>query len=557
MLEFARASEGEKLYCPRRARLWCAAIFFIIVGTSIGWPVLREIVLWRHGGTPPSPRSLFMLLTGFASLGMGVLAVAGVLRGLPRLMVTPAGVTLRTNFGTKWADWASLAVFELTTIYAGPLRRRVLSATARVVGSGASKGLLRSKNFVIPDAFLMPIETIVFDLRAQHGQISGVAAAPDRPTEQTAAPFAATGTNVPWLTFLILAVLVAVFVGEQRFALDPTGRLLQPGNGTLLALGGLNRTVTLSNAEWYRLFAAPLLHLDISHLVFNGIALLMAGFLLERLVGRLWFFALFVLGALGGSLMSLALNPGTITSVGASGAIMGLFAAAFTSSFRLPAGTKARWWTQIGSVRVLIPSLLPLATTSEITIDYGAHFGGALSGALVALLLIRTWPDTARWPRFRPLAAGVAIAGLVLFVASSAAVASHYPQYRVLASLIPRDRMPRTDADIKNQAEMLVARYPLDPRSRMYRGIALSAAKDYDGAEREARIALQQAENLRFIFVGREFENAIRFVLAAILLEADRQPEAKEAAHPLCQAFPAGYPNEKLQRILTEGRLCD
>jgi rhomboid protease GluP len=83
-----------------------------------------------------------------------------------------------------------------------------------------------------------------------------------------------------------------------------------------------------------------------------------------------------------------------MVSVGASGAIMGLFAAAFIGSFRFPSGSPDQQRMMIRSLRVLIPSLLPLATTaSGMHIDYGAHLGGAISAGIVALLLLKAWPD--------------------------------------------------------------------------------------------------------------------------------------------------------------------
>jgi rhomboid protease GluP len=64
----------------------------------------------------------------------------------------------------------------------------------------------------------------------------------------------------------------------------------------------------------------------------------MAGYVLENLAGRAWLVALFVMGGLGGSAISVALNPITLTSVGASGAIMALFAVGLISSFRVSSG---------------------------------------------------------------------------------------------------------------------------------------------------------------------------------------------------------------------------
>jgi rhomboid protease GluP len=144
--------------------------------------------------------------------------------------------------------------------------------------------------------------------------------------------------SFPWLTCAILAVLIGVFGAELVYGIGEATRALQPTITTLVTFGGLSRPLVIQAGEWYRLFSAPLLHADVFHLTFNGVAIYLAGYILEGLVGRAWFATIFVTGALGGSLLSLALNPDSLVSVGASGAVMGLFAAMLAASFRFPSG---------------------------------------------------------------------------------------------------------------------------------------------------------------------------------------------------------------------------
>ena len=146
-----------------------------------------------------------------------------------------------------------------------------------------------------------------------------------RPEEVPAAPVQVQ-VQVPWVTLGMLAVLVAGFVGELVFGVAPISGPLGPDIMTLVATGGLSRTLVQSG-EWWRFFTAAFLHGDLVHLIMNGVALLLAGWTLEPLIGRAWLLALFVLGALGGSAMSFAWNDPNVVSVGASGAIMGLLAA--------------------------------------------------------------------------------------------------------------------------------------------------------------------------------------------------------------------------------------
>ncbi len=131
----------------------------------------------------------------------------------------------------------------------------------------------------------------------------------------------------PYLTTAIIAVLCALFAAEVAFGIGPLTGMLQPSIATLIAFGGIYRPLILNEGQWSRLFSGPLLHADIEHLALNCVALYIAGRILEGLVGRAWLGAIFVIGAIGGALFSLAFNADNLVSVGASGAVMGLFAA--------------------------------------------------------------------------------------------------------------------------------------------------------------------------------------------------------------------------------------
>src|SRR5262249_1389580 len=216
------------------------------------------------------------------------------------------------------------------------------------------------------------------------------------------APALAIGRErFPVLTIALLAALAAVFGAELYYGIGERSGLLAPSIQTLVALGGLYKPAVL-DGEWHRLFTSTLLHGDILHLVFNGIALYMAGMVLESLVGRRWYFTLFVLGGLGGGLMSLPVNPPTVVSVGASGAIMGLCPAAFVCSFRYPSGA-GRTQIQMAMMQVLIPALIPIATTrTGGHIDFGAHLGGALTGLILGFAMLKTWKPESERPAFLP-----------------------------------------------------------------------------------------------------------------------------------------------------------
>jgi membrane associated rhomboid family serine protease len=353
----------------------------------------------------------------------------------------------------------------------------------------------------------------------------------------------------PWLTCAILAVLIGVFAAELVYGIGDWTKALQPTIATLVAFGGLSRLVVQAG-EWYRLFSAPLLHGDIFHLALNCVALYLAGSILEGFVGRAWFTTIFVVGAVGGSLLSLALNPDSLVSVGASGAVMGLFAAMLAASFRFPSGAE-RTGLQMAAIYVLLPSLLPLASVFKgQRVDYAAHFGGAIAGAALGFVLLKIWPHDEPRPRWRSVAIVAALAGLLAFAYPVLPAIRGYPVAVLGAALIPQADLPQTDAAAKAQSADLVARYPRDPRGHLIRARVLLVTHDVAGAERELRAGLAEEDVWRTLFKP-DLAIALRTTLALVLAE-DRMDEARAVARPVCEAVQSGPSREALDKM----KLC-
>jgi rhomboid protease GluP len=356
---------------------------------------------------------------------------------------------------------------------------------------------------------------------------------------------AAGRAGFPWLTWALLAVLVAVFCLEIAPGLDPPTGLLQPSIRNLVALGGSNRTLIVERGEWWRMISAPFLHIGLIHLALNGLVLLWGGSLVERLLGRAWFAAIYAVSAVCGVLVSLALNEPSVVSVGASGALMGLMASLFVASFHYPAGDPVRAQLRTTAMQVLIPSLIPIGITGG-RVDIGAHIGGGLGGALVALILVGSWPAAERLPRLRMFAAAIGLAGLVAAIVTAEKAGSSYlkalHETELRALLIPNNVLPRTDEQWKSQAASLADRYPRDPRPRLFRGATLLDAGDFAGAERELRAGLADVETFGDM-LPKQVETLLRTNLAVGLygggpggkVTPEARAEAKEIAAPVCR----------------------
>ncbi len=340
----------------------------------------------------------------------------------------------------------------------------------------------------------------------------------------------------PTLTVAMLGALTVIYAGE--LVARPAGaRGFSPDTLTLVSLGALDRGLALEG-EWWRLLTAALLHASPLHLLMNALCLWMAGVVLEHLLGRAWLGALFVVGALGGSLMGLALNGAEGISVGASGAIMGLLAAALVSAMRLPEGV-ARSNVQGMMARVLIPSLLPLASALGARVDYAAHFGGALAGALAGLALWKTWDVGSPTPRGRNVAWAIALVGLLGYGWGAVGVV----QTRgVATALAPQSELNEVATGNAPPAALdaLVRRWPRDPRVRFVRAASRLNADNGPGAEDDLRAALAEERVLRANFRDRRLEIEARTLLAQLLSRRGQAEEARATVAPVCHAGPRG-----------------
>jgi rhomboid protease GluP len=151
--------------------------------------------------------------------------------------------------------------------------------------------------------------------------------------------------------------------------------------GTLFEL---NKQAVFLHQEYWRLVTVTLVHAGLLHLGFNMYALYIVGPLAEALYGRALYVVMYLLAAVAGSIGSYLFFAEP--SVGASGAIFGMFGLLFTATYvHKPALTRqARGLTsQIGFLIVL--NLVISFSVSGI--DYAAHIGGLLAGAWLGVLI--------------------------------------------------------------------------------------------------------------------------------------------------------------------------
>ncbi len=138
--------------------------------------------------------------------------------------------------------------------------------------------------------------------------------------------------------------------------------------------------------EWWRIFTVALVHGSIFHLGFNMYALMVLGNPLEMAFGKARFLLVFAISLAAGSAASLLLNPSNQPSVGASGAIFGLFGALAIAGKRIGADVR--------SITVVIALNFALSFVLS-GIDWHAHIGGLVGGATAGNFLLKR--PTGRW----------------------------------------------------------------------------------------------------------------------------------------------------------------
>jgi rhomboid protease GluP len=132
--------------------------------------------------------------------------------------------------------------------------------------------------------------------------------------------------------------------------------------------------------EYWRLFTVALVHGGLTHLFFNMFSLLILGNPIEAALGKTRFLVVFFISLLTGSLASIYLTSVPHVSVGASGAIFGLFGAFIALRNRINEGAR--------DIYVIIGLNFVLGFVIG-GIDWRAHLGGLIGGYLTTALLLR------------------------------------------------------------------------------------------------------------------------------------------------------------------------
>lgn len=197
-------------------------------------------------------------------------------------------------------------------------------------------------------------------------------------------------TYTPYFSAFFLALNIAMFIasiGVNGWTIEElqTNPLFGPSVQTLLDLGAKDTELIQEQQEYWRLFTPMILHVGVVHLVANMLGLVMIGIPLEQEFGPLRIGIIVISSGFVGVLCSSVFAPRVI-GVGASGAIYGLFGAAWADllqNWNIYKGQnysllcKLSFYTILNFMIGLMPYL-----------DNFAHLGGFLCGLVWGLTLL-------------------------------------------------------------------------------------------------------------------------------------------------------------------------
>jgi membrane associated rhomboid family serine protease len=207
-----------------------------------------------------------------------------------------------------------------------------------------------------------------------------------------------TGLNQPFFTYIVMVlctVCLILSIGVNGWSVEPltVNPMIGPSAQTLIDVGAKKTSLIVNEGQWYRLFSPMVLHAGIIHFVLNMLALWFIGYAVEMSHGFLTAAILFIIPAIGGTIMSALFLPEYI-SVGASGGIFGLIGGCiadivtnwnllFSKEVNHSEGSRFR------NVKVLIWLLLDILLNILIGltpfVDNFTHLGGMVYGFLCGL----------------------------------------------------------------------------------------------------------------------------------------------------------------------------
>ncbi|MEU9096555.1 rhomboid family intramembrane serine protease [Streptomyces sp. NPDC048361] len=178
------------------------------------------------------------------------------------------------------------------------------------------------------------------------------------------------------VTKILIGINLAVFLVQQVLGTRVIDEFALLGHA---GVPGLDGAQGVADGQWYRLVTSMFLHQGYLHVGFNMLSLWWVGGPLEPALGRARYLALYFVSGLAGGALTYLLAAQNQFSLGASGAIFGLFGAMAVLMRRMKYDMRP-------VIGLLVVNLI--FTFSWSGIAWQAHVGGLVAGVVVGIGMV-------------------------------------------------------------------------------------------------------------------------------------------------------------------------
>jgi membrane associated rhomboid family serine protease len=220
----------------------------------------------------------------------------------------------------------------------------------------------------------------------------------NRGSRQGRTPYGGQRVSDPRITtFTLIGINVLVWLSivatggangrlVQYLALLPSGRCNAPNGGffpnateTACDAAGQTWVMGVSDGAWWQIVTSIFTHVEPLHIGFNMLALYFLGPILENVLGRARFLAVYLVSGIAGSAAVMLLSDPHVQTLGASGAIFGLMGALAVLALKVR-----------GQVQTIVMWIaLNLVFTFTVGgISWQGHIGGLVGGAVLGAAMV-------------------------------------------------------------------------------------------------------------------------------------------------------------------------
>lgn len=179
------------------------------------------------------------------------------------------------------------------------------------------------------------------------------------------------------MTKVLIGINLAVYLVQLSVGDRFTNRFELLGQAYVPVLNGVEG---IAQGDYYRMLTAMFLHGSYIHILFNMLSLWWIGGPLEAALGRARYLALYFVSGLAGSALTYLIAAPNQPSLGASGAIFGLFGATAVLLRRLRYDMRP-------VIALLVINLI-FTFNPGFNIAWQAHIGGLVAGVITGYAMV-------------------------------------------------------------------------------------------------------------------------------------------------------------------------